>query len=172
MQLSLDAKRVDLSFLICLLFTLFTPIVAPTLRLNFFAPFLIICLYRFTLPKCLAMALLSGLILDILATDTRIGLNALGFCLTLAILYPQKRNFFADSLSTLPLMTFFFGVISSFIMATLMYSIEMQSIISLPWIFIDGLLMPFFDACYALLIFIVPGILFGKPIRRGQDYFE
>lgn len=148
------------------------PALAPQLRLSFFAPFLIIGCYQKSLPKCLWLAFLCGVILDLLSSNPHFGLYSLDFCLTLMLLYPQRRNFFADNLSTLPIMTFFFGAVSSLIMAILLYSVEMRNIASGPWMITDVILMPAFDACYAFVCFILPGIVLGKPRRRGKDYFN
>lgn len=171
MQLNLSLKRLDAAFIVCLLIALTVPLLFPALRLTFFAPFLIICCYRKTLTKCLWLALLCGVIIDLLSSYTRFGLFSLDYCVSLLILYPQRRNFFADSVSTLPIMTFFFAIISTLIMALLLYSIESINIFSWGWAFTDLLIMPFIDGIYAFLVFTFPALLFGKPARRGRDYF-
>lgn len=171
MQITLNHKRLDLSFLFCLLLTVIFPAVFPWIRLSFFAPFLIIAFYKKNLASSLWMALTCGLILDLLSSQPRLGIHALTFCFSLAVLYPQKRNFFADSLSTLPIMTFLFAVISSLVMAVLLYSIETKNVLSWEWLIADLLIMPAADATYAFCCFILPALLFGKRIRRGKDYF-
>ena len=171
MQVALDDKRLDTAFIFCLLMTLFAPSLFPYAKLSFFAPFLIITCYKKNLSACLWIALLCGLILDLLSTNARLGIHALDFCFTLMILQPQKRNFFADSLTTLPIMTFLFASISTLVMAILVYSLEMKNVLSWHWIFTDLIIMPSADAAYAFCCFILPALLFGKPRRRGKDYF-
>lgn len=171
MQLSLDQKNLNLTFIFCLVLTLIIPSLFPYVRLSFFAPFLIISCYQKQLPACLWIALFCGLILDLLSSQTRLGIQALSFCLTLIILYPQKRNFFADSLSTLPIMTFLFTSISSLGMAVLLYSLEMKNVLSWQWLATDLIMMPALDALFAFCSFILPALIFGKPRKRGKDYF-
>ena len=86
-------------------------------------------------------------------------------------IYQQKRHFFADSLSTLPVMTFLFSSLSSFFLGILLYNIELINIFSWRWIATDLLLMPLVDAAYAFCLFILPPLLIGKPRRKGKDYF-
>ncbi len=171
MQRNLDYKRLDFTFVICLLFALGLPALFPLTRLTFFAPFLIIACYKASLKKCLWLALFCGIVVDLLSSYTRFGLYSVDYCLTVALLYPQRRNFFADSLSTLPMMNFFFASLSTLIMAILIYSIENKNVLSWGWIFTDLIIMPIFDAIYAFAIFILPTLFFGKRQRRGKDYF-
>jgi len=171
MQLNLDQKRLDITFIFCLALTIIFPLLVPSIRLTFFAPFLIMACYKKKLQNCLWMAFICGLILDLLSSNARLGIHAFNYCLTLMVLYPQKRNFFADSLSTLPIMTFLFSTISTFFMVIVLYSLEMINMLSWQWIATDLLLMPAADAIYAFCCFIAPALLFGRPRRRGKDYF-
>lgn len=147
------------------------PAIMPHLRLVFFAPFLIIACYQKSLPKCLWLAFLCGMVLDLLSSYTRLGLYAFDFCLTVAVLYPQRRNFFADSVTTLPIMTFLFALISTLVMALLLYSVESRNVFSWPWLFTDLICMPAMDALYAFCFFILPVLVIGRPRRRTKDYF-
>lgn len=171
MQINLDSRRLDAVFIICLLLMVSVPAIMPQLRLSFCAPFLIITLYQKTLPTCLLLAFLCGFLLDLLSSNSRLGLYAFNFCVTLMILYPQRRNFFADSISTLPIMTFLFGIVSTMIMALLLYSIESRNVFSWPWVITDLICMPFLDGLYAFILFILPPLLIGKPRRQAKDYF-
>ena len=171
MQLSLDQKRLDLTFLFSLFLTLMIPSLFPNIKVSFFAPFLIMACYKKTLSDCLWLAFLCGLILDLLSSNTRLGIHALNFCFAVMVLYPQKRNFFADSLSTLPIMTYLFSGVSSLFMVLLLYSLEMMNMLSWHWLLTDVILMPAVDACYAFCCFILPALIFGRRRRRGKDYF-
>lgn len=171
MELTLNRKHLNLIFFFCLLLTLISPSLYANARIIFFAPFLIIACYQRKLFYCLWIALGCGLIMDLLSANTRLGIHSLNYCLTLILLYPQKKNFFADSLSTLPIMTFLFSSVSTLLMAILLYSLEMKNVLSWNWLWTDLLLMPAVDAAYAFGCFILPALLFGKPRRRGSDYF-
>jgi rod shape-determining protein MreD len=171
LQLALNEKRLSLIFGICLLLTLSMPSLYPAARLSFFSPFLIIACYQKKLSICLWMAFLCGSLLDLLSSQSRLGLYALTFCITLLLLYNQKRNFFADSLTTLPIMSFLFASLSSLIMALLLYVVETKGVFSWHWLLTDVLFMPAADAFYAFCLFTFPAVLFGKRRRRGKDYF-
>jgi cell shape-determining protein MreD len=169
--MNLQKKNLLFVFLSALALTLFVPVVFPTLKLVFLAPFLIVLLYKKPLITCLWGSLICGLILDILSPHTRLGLYSMNFTLTTGILYAQRRHFFADKASTLPIMTFFFSVISTVIQGVLLNTFEGPFQISWGWLFSDLIVMPLMDASYAFLIFILPYLLFGKPVRKGKDYF-
>lgn len=169
--MSLDRKRLIAAFIIALCAFLFTPTLAPSFRLIFFAPFLIIVIYQKNMLKSLWIALLCGIIVDLFSYRTRLGTYALNYSLTIAILYHQKRNFFADSISTLPLMTYFFGVISTVVQVILLYIFESPLPFSWRWVFIDLFLMPAADAAYAFVCFLFPRIVMSKPVRKAKDYF-
>jgi len=170
-QITLDSKRLDLTFASCLLLTLIQPVWFPHLRLLFFVPFLVVAFYQKPLKTCLWLAVICGLFSDLLSAYSRLGVHSLSFCLTTFLIYSQRRNFFADNLSTLPIMTFLFSSLSTLILGIAWYSIEMQSVFSWSWAFSDLLILPAADALYAFICFILPGILFGKRQRRGKDYF-
>ncbi len=171
MRLALDHKRLDLNFLFCLFCFLAIPPLFPSLRLMFFAPFLIIALYQKPLKSCLWLAFWCGFLLDIFSSNGRLGLYALDFCLTVLILYPQRRHFFADSISTLPMITFCFSMLSTLMMALLLYSVESYNVFSWVWVVTDLFYISMMDALYAFCCFILPALVLNKPRRRGKDYF-
>jgi len=78
----------------------------------FFVPFLILLLYQKSLPKCLWAAFLCGILQECIFTDGNVKIAAI-FVAATAILFYVKRFFFADSKSTLPIMTFLFSLIYS-----------------------------------------------------------
>lgn len=165
------AKKRGLNlFILTLLFTLFLPALFPSCRLLFFAPFLVVMYYQKSLSLCLYFSFLCGIILDLLSTSF-IGLHALNFCLVTIFLYSRQRNFFSDNLSTLPLMTFFFSLLSTLLDALLIHTFESTFPFSLKWVFADVFIMPALDASYAFVCFILPFYAFGKRRRRGKDYF-
>lgn len=170
-QLNLTDKSLLLTFAVCALLTIAIPSLYPTMRLSYFIPFLVIVCYQMTLSRALWIAFGCGMVLDLLTAHTRLGLYAMDFCVTLAMLYPQRRNFFADSLSTLPIMTFLFSTLSTLVMAIMLYVIEMKSVFSWSWFLTDLLVLPAADALFAFAVFIGPAYFLGRPQRRGKDYF-
>lgn len=168
--MNLYAKRIDLCFFLALIPSLFMPVLFPFIRVFFFVPFLVILFYKKKLSICLWSALLCGLIVD-LYSYSRFGIEAFSYVCTTWILYRYKRHFFADSLSTLPLMTFLFSSLATFIQLLLVYTFEKNIQISWQWWFSDLLLLPLIDSFYGFCLYIIPGWLFGKPVRKGRDYF-
>lgn len=160
--MNLTRKSLSFAFLITLCTTLFFPF----LKIYAFAPFLIITYYKKPLITSLWIALFCGLFLDILSPNSRLGINLVSFTLATTLLHGQQKNFFADTISTLPLMTFFFSVLTT-LFSAILYSIPLH----IQWIFTDLLFFPFIDALYAFAVFILPSLLFGKRRLRGEDYF-
>jgi rod shape-determining protein MreD len=169
--MNLEHKRISLVLVATLIPLLCFPALFPGWRLMFFAPFLVILYYQKSFITCLWISLACGLLLDLLSSHERIGLNAADYCLTTFILYKQRRHFFADSLSTLPLMTLFFSFISTLLQLCLIYVFQNKVNISWQWAFTDLVAFPVLDATYAFVIFILPFLFFGKRPRRGRDYF-
>jgi len=169
--MNIENKNLFLVVLVTLFFVLCGPILLPSWRLIFFAPLLVIMYYKKPLVSCLWISCLCGLMLDLLSSQVHFGLYASCYTLTTALLYSQRYNFFADSISTLPLMTFFFSVLSTLIQWGMVYAFEQKSAFSLQWIATDLIYMPFMDASYAFILFVIPNLFFGKRIRRGSDYF-
>lgn len=168
--MNLYTKRIDLCFFSALLLFLCMPVLLPSLRLFFLVPFLIILFYKRKLSTCLWSSLGCGLIVD-LFSYSRFGMIAFSYVCATWILYRFKRHFFADSLSTLPIMTFLFSSLSIFIQFLLLSTFEKDIQLSWQWWISDLIVFPLLDALYGFAVYIVPGWLFGKPIRKGRDYF-
>lgn len=165
------AKKGCISFFtITLLFSLLVPSLFPSARFLFFVPFLITTYYQKSFATCLWLSFLCGFILDILSSSF-IGLHALNYCLATGLLFSQRKHFFSDSLSTLPLMTYFFSFFSTLLEAVLVHTFDTPVSLSLHWFFTDLMIMPLLDGIYAFICFIVPFYFFGIKQRKGKDYF-
>lgn len=154
-----------------LLISLFCTLFFSTTRINFFIPFLIIAVYQRSLPFCLLCALGLGLIIDLLSSYNRFGITSCNYFLCTFILYPQKRHFFADRLSTLPLMTALFSTLSLSLHYLIQQAFEKPVPFAWEWLATDGLIMPLMDASTAFLVYTVPALLIGRRPKRGKDYF-
>lgn len=144
------------------------PQIAPSVRLIFFAPLLVTLFYQKSLSHCLIFAVGAGVVVDLISSEGRLGIHAINYCLTTSCLYSQRKNFFADSTSTLTLMTLFFSLLSS---ALELFVVRLYTPLS--WLSVANhlLLMPPFDALFAFLTFTLPALLFGKRQLKGKDYF-
>lgn len=170
--MNLEQKRL-LTTLICTVIPIACfPILFPSLRLIFFAPFIVVFYYKKSYEFCLWSSFLCGLAVDTLSSTMRLGLYAIDYCLTTALLYNQRRHFFADSITTLPIMVFFFSIISTLLQLLLIDIFEKGINVSWSWIATDLIYMPAIDALYAFVFFVLPSLLFGKRSRDGKDYFS
>lgn len=169
--MNLDKKNTSLVFFTALLPTLIIPIFFPSIRVNYFIPFLVILFYKKPFIACLWASLGCGLILDLLSPHSKIGVNAINFTITTGLLYRQRRHFFADSISTLPIMTLFFSIFSTILQIFLVNLFEKHIAITKGWIVKDLLLMPTVDSIFAFCVYVLPSLIIGKPNRKGKDYF-
>lgn len=169
--MNLEHKRLSLVLGWTLLVVLCFPVLFPAWPLMAFAPCLVIIFYQTSILTSLWAAALCGLLLDLLSSHSHLGLYAANYCLTTALLYGQQRHFFADSISTLPLMTFFFAILSTIIQAAIFYAFEKENVFSWAWVMTDLIFLPALDVVYAFVCFLLPAVCFGKPVRRGKDYF-
>lgn len=162
--------RRSLVFLTATAAFMLLPGLSPEARLCFYAPFLVTCYYQSSYMASLWNSVFCGLIVDVFS-DLPFGFNAVGYFLTTLFLYRQRRHFFSDRSLTLPLMTAFFALLSTCMLWMLFYLLGEKP--RLTWKMVPGdfFAMPLIDALYAFFFFTFPRSLFGKPRRRGKDYF-
>jgi len=130
--------------------------------------------YRQKKINCLWLAFFCGFLIDLFSAQTRLGFYALTYFLTAEILYSQQRNFFEDRLSTLPIMTFLFVIISTLVQIPLLYVFDIGLDLSMEWLKNDLIVNPFYDAIYAAMAFTLPSILFyrTKPRQTSMLRFK
>ncbi len=137
----------------------------PAWRLSFFAPFLVLMFYKKSLAQCLWIAFGCGLFIDLLAPYPRLGILAITYCLTTAVVYRGKSSFFEDGLASLPVMTFLFAGISTAIQVLPLKLFANAPILSWYWVATDLLLLPLADALYAWIWFAFPAYLLRRRPR-------
>ncbi len=164
--MNLTHKNLRYCFFGALLWTLFHPF-----NLMLLPAFIVISIYQRPLINCLWYACLCGLLIDLLQSDMRFGLHALAYTGATLLLYKQKRNFFADHLTTLPVMTFFFTAATSAAVGFFVKFTGKEILLSWQWIATDLLLLPFFDGVLAFCCYVLPFFLMGNKPRKGEDYF-
>lgn len=147
------------------------PIFNTSLRLSFLIPCLVVLFYQRTFIFCLWSSFFSGLLLELLSSESFLGLYVTSYCCAAAIIYPQKKHFFADNLSTLPILTCLTSVCVTFSQVLLIYIFQKEVLLNWSWFATNILFMPFFDSAYAFFLFLMPTILFGKRRRHGKDFF-
>lgn len=150
--MNLEKKSATVIFLMTFLAFISGPLLLPKWPLFYLAPSLILLYYQRSRLTCLCAAAGLGLLVDLFSAHSHLGLHAINYCVVTAVLYEQRRHFFADSLSTLPLMTLFFAILSTLLQGGLLYLFEEQSLFSWSWVATDLLLMPALDALYAFAL--------------------
>jgi len=164
--------KLHIVFVATALAALFMPTLLPWCRLTFFAPFLIMVYYEKALASSLWLAFLCGIIVDLQAAHLQLGLVTLSYCLTTWILYARKRFFFEDKITTIPLMTFFFSILSTLILAVLFRLFEGHIGLSWLWVITDLFIMPVVDGFYALAFFTLPSLIERRPKLANGDFTD
>ncbi len=166
-----ESVRLILAFLFAFVPFIFLPVFFSFLHLTFFAPFLIIAYYKKPFAVALWFSLLCGLLMDLVSSQHHLGLHAFAYGCTTWVLYGQKRHFFEDRPSTLPIMTAFFAVLSTLIQIAMLALFEIPLPISWAWVASDLVLMPVLDALYAFVWFTLPS-LFMPRIPRHEYFLQ
>ncbi len=127
----------------------------PQMHIFYFAPYLVLVLYKHTRFASLWRAIGCGVIIDLFSSAPTFGLTALNYSIVCWVLYGQTRNFFEDKPMTLPLMTFFFSVLSTLTSAVLFLFFTTPVALSFKWLYTDLIGMSLLvDGGYALLLSI------------------
>ncbi len=163
-ELRSGAIPLSVSFCLALAAALFGTALLPGVRLMAFAPFLALVYMRKSLIASLWMACLCGLLIDLLTSQYRFGINGLIYCLVTAALYPQRKHFFDDKSLSLALFT---ALIS--LLATLLQLLVFEKGISLTWklALSDLIGMPVLDGVYAFIWFTCPIKVYHQVKRIG-----
>jgi rod shape-determining protein MreD len=145
-----------ISFLLALAAAVFSNVFFPFLHLSFFAPFLALAYHASTLSKSLWLALLCGLILDLLSSEFRFGLYTLTWVLSTLLLYSQKKHFFEDKPLALSLFATVIAAVSTSVYFTLIHLFDRGVPFSSLSILTDVFVLPAVDGLYAFLWFTCP----------------
>ena len=166
--MNLSKVNLSLCFLSSFILSFLTPSIAPYIKIMFFAPFLVITFYQKELISSLWWAFATGLIIDLISFQPPFGFYACNYVITTLILHPQRRNFFADHMTTLPIMTFFFSVVSTILQLIVLQIFANPVMISMRFLLTDVLIMPLVDALFAYVWFeLIPVAFFKKSKRRS-----
>ena len=164
-----------ISFLLALIPTLLGSIFFPFAKLTFFAPFIVLLIYKKSRVEILSYSLIIGFILDLLSSQTPFGFWIINYWASAWLLRFFKPFYFEDKFLTLPLLTLFFAQISTLIYVFAMNFFFLKVQLSLSWVFTDLILYPIFDGCYAILVFSIPLYYLNKLLpqkRRSTKSFR
>jgi rod shape-determining protein MreD len=157
------------SFLLSLLAWILQGTLLPRIPLFAFAPFLALGMIRRPFPKALGLSLLAGCFVDLLSDDP-MGLHALNYVLTTALLYRFRNNFSYDEPLHLSLYTTLLSALSTGLQLLLLFLFDRKVPIAGKWFLFDLIGMPLADGLYAFIWFCGPLALFEK-VKRGWILF-
>lgn len=140
-------------FALALFIAFFGTTFFPKLHLLAFAPFLAIVYMRKSYLFSLWIAVLCGLVIDLLSSESPFGLNALNYTLATLFLYKQKRHFFDDKSLSIPLYTMLVSFAVSFVQIFLLFVFSRKLPLSWKMTLSDLFAMPIVDALYAFFWF-------------------
>ncbi len=169
---NLGRKSLLCALVICGLCVSLLPALGLAWKLHYFLPALIICLYQRSLAYCLWLAIVCGLYMDLLGGNGRLGTYPLAYSITVLLLSQFRSYFFADRISTLPLLTAIGSVCATFVIACVLYLTDKISIFSTKAVIFDLGVMGCADALFATMLFVLPSLLLGKRQRKASDYFH
>lgn len=170
MSIDLRRRSLYLFFLYGLLGMLIFPAIFTSFSIHYFAPAIIIALYKLRPIRALWFAFFSGLILDLFDNSLKFGLQGMNHTLTAALLLRFRSYFFSDTLSTLPIMTALFCSFSS-IFFIFFLNINESAFTLFEWLFKTSFLNPLIEAVLNFSLFCLPVVLFGKNRPSPSEYF-
>lgn len=158
--MDLRATKMLPLFCLSLITTLFLSQKGLSLSLLPFTPFCIAAIYRYPFEKALWLSFSIGFVLDLVNAGA-IAPFLLGITGATLCTYPLKRHFFSDHLTTIPLLT------SIHTLSTLL----ILTCLNIHFSWSEWIQFPLITTLYAALTLTVPSFLFGRKIRKGEEYF-
>lgn len=151
-------KSIPFWFPLCLavFVALFGSVFFPYFRVIALAPFLAFVYTRYTLLRCLWIASLCGLLLDLTTSQLHFGIYALIYTFATLIAHPQKRHFFVDKPLALSIYSAITSAIISLFQLFFLCFIDKKLPFNAQLILSDLFIMPLLDGLYALLWFTLP----------------
>lgn len=124
--------------------------------LHYFAPFFICVIYCASKNQALWLALACGIILDLFSHHTPFGFYAIANVVGIWIFYRIKQHFFADHLTTLPILTALYSALVTILEVSLLFLLDQRFHLTWSWMLFDLLLLSIADALYAGIGFTLP----------------
>lgn len=129
-----------------------------------YAPWIALVLMKCPLPKALWLSAISGVFLDLLS-DHPIGLQAVNYAVTAAVLARFAKQFSIESPFHLALYSAAISFVSTWLHLFLLFLFDRRVPFAGKWAFGDFLGMPILDGVYALLWFALP-LFLATHLRR------
>ncbi len=146
-------------------------VLSPPFTLLPFAPWIALVSLSRPLPKTLWLSFVAGVMIDLISDDP-IGVHALNYCITAAIVFRFHKHFLYDDPLHLSLFTALISLISTSVQMSLLFLFDRRIPFAGKWILADLFGMSLADGIYALIWFALPLILFRKLRRHGNVYLH
>ena len=150
---------------------LFQSALFPHFTLLAYAPWIALATLFCPVPKSLWLSAAAGAAIDLLSDDP-IGLHALNYAATAALLFRYRKHFLHDNPLHLGLFTLLVSFTSTLLQLFLLFLFDRRVPFAGEWIFVDLVAMPIADAIYALIWFAAPLVLYTKLRRHGSMYWR
>jgi rod shape-determining protein MreD len=154
-------------FGLCAFFALFGSALEPSLRLFAFSPFFAFLYHRTPLHVSLWISALSGLLIDLISSETRLGSYALISSLTTLVLQNKRHRFFEDKPLSMGIFTVLISAVATVIQWISSPFFGKSIRLSLGLFCTDFVLMPLCDALYGFVLIYCPMLLFAYVKKVG-----
>ncbi len=142
------------------------PLFFSTAKLLYFSPFLVFTFYRCRKIDSLWLALVCGLIVDLLSIQMRFGVHALSYTLTVFLLFDLKNYLFEERWTTLPLMTLLFTFLLNFIQLLVLFYFSSAYSYPLKWMILDLFLASMHNLFYTTMAFSILFYFFPSKLKK------
>lgn len=136
-------------------------ILFPQLTILAYSPFLAFTILRSTFNLTLFLSLIAGVIMDLISNDP-MGVHAINYVLTSALLFKIKKHFLFDEPFHISCFTAIISMALTFFGLFWLFLFDRRVPIGGTWIWIDMIGMPIIDGFYAFVWFAAPLTLFSK----------
>jgi len=158
------------SFLLGTIALLLQCVLLPRLSILAFAPWIALLCMRCPLDRTLWLSALAGAMVDLISDDP-MGLHALNYVLTAALLYRFRNHFLFDQPLHLSLFSGLVSGVSTLLQLALLFLFDRRVPFGGRWVLADLVGMPVIDALYAFVWFAAPLALFAWLRRYWVHYW-
>lgn len=150
---------------------LFWPAIVQTTHLSFFAPFLCILFYKCSIITTLFLSMLCGMMLDLFTGNGVVEVQTLSLITSSAILYRLKTFFFEDGLTTIPILSYFYGVLHHLTLLIFLSTTHLPKL-SIPQVLEHIFVFPLWNIPFTIFWFGLPIYFLRRRPGRSKETFS
>lgn len=172
--MKITSRQLIILFLLAYCLTLLFPALFPFIALRPLIPIFLLTLYSCPQLRSMQLAAIYGLMIDLSIPETPFGSFCLIYTLTMGIIYGQKRTFFEDHPTTIPILSLEISILLSLMEFALMAIIGKPLAISWGWVLLDLLVYSGLDALFSMvwIWYAVPYFIGEEPQVEAHDLPE